>query len=121
MGGALPGFPLSPRHRFRVALGDAVFGVVMTWRERCAAWYVDLYDADGTALITGRRVSPGTSPWADVVADALPESVVVAVGPDPYDRAALGAALALVSWDAADLGEDLPYDDEDVVGRLVVP
>lgn len=111
----VPGFPDLPSHRMRIALGGRTYGLRFTFRARTASWYVDLFDADGGAMLLGQRVSPGWSPLAGYNLDAAPDSDgqgVIVIGPDPYDRAMLGDVLRLVHLDAADVvivAADLGY------------
>jgi hypothetical protein len=44
-----------------VDLDGTVFRLVLTWRERPACWYLDLYDSDGVALLMGQALRPGTA------------------------------------------------------------
>jgi hypothetical protein len=52
-------------------LDGVVFRLVLTFRERQATWYLDLYDAENTALLLGQALLPGElvlvrrqySPW----------------------------------------------------------
>ena len=42
---------------YTVTLEDTVYRIVLTWRERCAAWYLALYDSADVLLIDGKRLS----------------------------------------------------------------
>lgn len=42
---------------YTVTLADVSYRVVLTWRERCEAWYLTLYDSADTILINGKRLS----------------------------------------------------------------
>lgn len=54
-----------------VTLDQTVFRLVLTWRERPACWYLDLYTAADVALLCGHALRPDTpalnrrsgSPW----------------------------------------------------------
>ena len=43
-----------------VELDEVLFRLVLTWRERQALWYLDLYQIDGTALLKGAAMQPWT-------------------------------------------------------------
>jgi hypothetical protein len=43
-----------------VELDGQTFRVVLTWRERPACWFLDLYTSDGTALLCGAALQPGS-------------------------------------------------------------
>lgn len=98
--------PAIPSHMQRVALGDRVYGIRHTYRARTECWYVDIFDAAGTAIATGLRVSPGYSPIAGLNLDSAPDydgSALIVTGPDDYGRSDLGGALRLVFVDAEDI------------------
>jgi hypothetical protein len=42
---------------YTVTLEDVTYRIVLTWRERCAAWYLALYDSADTLLLDGKRLS----------------------------------------------------------------
>ncbi len=73
------------RHEYTMTLDGVQFELVFTYRERRASWYFDLFDADGTALVRGRRCSPGYPLVAAGVA-GRPAGILTADGPDPYSK-----------------------------------
>jgi len=44
---------------YTIALGDYSYRVVLTWRERCASWYLALYDSADNLLVDGKRLFIG--------------------------------------------------------------
>ena len=80
-----------------VTLDGEQFKLRMTWRERRQAWYLDLYTLDGTALVLGRRVSPGFAPFVQY--DHMPDrpaGFFFVHGLDGYVRGDLGGTLRVV-------------------------
>jgi hypothetical protein len=74
-----------PAHTYTVALDGVQYQVRLVWRERRASWYLDLLDADGNALVRGRRLSPLWSPVSGMISNG-PPGILFATGLDPYDR-----------------------------------
>lgn len=103
MGQILPAFPVLPQHEFRVVMGAAEFAVRLTWRARPACWYMDLYAADGTALLLGRRLSAQGSPWHSMRVPGLPDGELFVSGLDAYARTDLGAEVQVVFYPTAEL------------------
>ena len=101
----LPGFPALPSHRLRVPLGARAYDLRLTWRERPAGWYLDLWQVDGTPIALGRRLTPGWDPILGLgIADSPDDGGFLTVrGPDPYERADLGTALRLVWMTTAEV------------------
>lgn len=100
----LPGFPRRPRHEYQITLGEIDYTVRLTYRTRTRSWYLDLYDVDGVAIATGRRLSPGSSPLAPLEIDGL----LFVFGIDPYIREDLATELLLATYYTDD--ELLPAD-----------
>lgn len=46
-------------YAYRLALGERTYSYALRWVPQLAAWYLDLRDAQGTALLTGQRVVLG--------------------------------------------------------------
>jgi len=59
----LPAFPDLPEHSYTVTLGDAVYTLRFVWRERLAAWYMDLGDSTGTPIVQGVRLTTSWAPF----------------------------------------------------------
>lgn len=75
-----------PQHRQTVTLDGTEYQIRLTYRRRLASWYMDLYDAEGTAIALGRRLSPGWSPINGVIAEGGPPGLFLVKGVDPYKR-----------------------------------
>lgn len=77
--------------------GDRQVSMRTIWRRRPGAWYIDLFEADGTPIVFGRRMSPSFSPTNGFgfEGDQLPrDRQLFTVGPnDPYLQSALGTVL----------------------------
>lgn len=100
----LPGYPAYPQHSYVVTLGERRFRMAFTWRARPASWYMDLYDAEGTALALGRRLSPGWSPIASAsLGERGPDGTLYCRGPEDYERMDWGDTLVLVFIPPADI------------------
>jgi hypothetical protein len=41
-------------------LDGQAFRIVLTWRDRPECWFLDLYTSDGTALLCGAALQPGS-------------------------------------------------------------
>ena len=57
-------FPTQPAAIQTVTLDDVSFRLRLTYRYRCAAWYLDLWTLDMAPLLLGQRLSPGWMPNA---------------------------------------------------------
>lgn len=92
--------------RQRVELDGVVLQFRVRWRARMGAWYIDTLDATGDPIVVGRRLSPGSSPWAGVVDDRLPPGILTVIGRDPYRRNDLGGDVVVVYVSASEIPED---------------
>lgn len=82
----LPIFPEQPKHEYTITLDGEQFQFVLTYRDRRASWYLDLSTADGTALVRGRRCSPGY-PLVFPGTVGSPKGLLTCDAPaDPYQR-----------------------------------
>lgn len=88
--------PSLAQQRQTVTLGDALYEVRLTWRERLRGWYLDLYDAGGTLLVPRRRIEPGWGPLYWLAFEGSPTAVLAVIGPSPYRREDLGGALQVM-------------------------
>jgi hypothetical protein len=70
---------LYPVYDFTVELGDAEYRYVLTYRERQDGWYIDLYDADDAALLTGKRIAVGVAPLWRHEKDGIPEGQILVI------------------------------------------
>lgn len=99
MGQEIRGFPIKPKDGQTVTLGNKRFRFVFTWRQRAASWYFDLYQADGTAIALGRRMSPKALPLAHVgFAPGVAPRFLFIRGEDGYLRDDLGDTLVLTRY-----------------------
>lgn len=89
----VPTFADRPSAIYNVKLGEDVYRVRFTWRVRQARWYIDLYDSSDNALIEGKMLSPGASPWFGTAESLRPAGLLLCEGPDDYVQADLGVAL----------------------------
>lgn len=97
---------LDPRFRRqsqRVELDGAVYGIVLTWRDRTAAWYLDLYDASGAPIALGRKITTDWSPTQTSTEPGLPPGALAVSGPDPYAREDLDDRLNVYYYALAEL------------------
>jgi len=46
-----------PVYEYILTLGDAVYTLTITYRERTDGWYLDVDDADGERLLSGKRLA----------------------------------------------------------------
>lgn len=78
----------------RVTLGGSSFVLAFRWHARLRGWYMDVKLPDGTAVATGRRLSPGWGPVLGLTATGRPAGTLWVQGDrDPYERADLGDRL----------------------------
>lgn len=103
MGQIVTAFPSLPAFRQSVTFGEAQFSLRLTWRDRTASWYADLWAADGTAIWLGQRVSPDWALGLGLTPEGKPDGVFLVRGPADYDRLNLGDALKLVFYPTAEL------------------
>ena len=62
MGDTFQTFPENFAHTVTVTWGDRQIEVRLVWRERAGAWYIDLFESDGTVFARGRRLSASGAP-----------------------------------------------------------
>ena len=117
MSAILPAYPSLPAHTYTITLGSASFTLRYVFRPRLSAWYIDLFDAAGTALARSRRLSPGWSPLYALPIAGGPDGYLWVRGPDEYGRMDLGDAIKLVFYDASAVtGTPAPSDVRVVLG-----
>lgn len=100
MGKILATFPAQADTIQTVTLDEVQYRVRLYWRDRLAAWYLDLSLLDGTALALGRRVSTQWSPIANIKRAGMPPGYLLVKGPAEYERAQLGGDLEIVYYSA---------------------
>ena len=113
-------FPALPEFTQTALLGDRSFRVRLRWFDRLDAWYLDLYEADGTPIALGRRVSPGWLAVPDVNrkrADLPAGGALFVLGDEPYVREDLGDGVQILFVSADDFAT---LHDDDVPGVPVV-
>jgi hypothetical protein len=81
----LPFVQDQPAHHYTVTLDGAQYQIRLVWRARTASWYLDLAGPDGTWLLRGQRLSPGSSPQFGL-ATGGPPGVLWVFGIDPYPQ-----------------------------------
>lgn len=96
-------FPSQPALIQSVTLDGVSFRLRLTYRYRCASWYLDLWTLDMTPLLLGQRLSPGWSPTAGYDLPDGPTGWFYVRGIDGYARDDLGAGLVLSYFNRADL------------------
>jgi len=100
-------FPDIPAHIQTVELAGRELRIRLRWRERMERWYIGFFETDGTAIRTGKKITPGYSPSLDALE---PEQfgILYVDGPlDDYERYDLGSRLKLYHFPPEDLPEDL--------------
>ena len=99
-----------PIYDYSIDLGESRYRIVLTFRERLDSWYLDLYDAAGTLLLVGKRLSVNNPLLDRYAIDGLPPGELVCVDTSGNDGlecgyADLGHRCALVYLDPADIPE----------------
>ena len=61
-----------PVYDYNVTLTGVEFRLVQTHRERPNRWYLTIYDANGTALLSNKKMSINTPLLADLQISGLP-------------------------------------------------
>ena len=105
MGQQVKGFPQFPQHDQTVAFGNRRYKLVFTWRQRALSWYFDLFTADDTPVVLGRRFSASWAPLVNVGFEVnfAPEGLLYIRGIDGYLRDDLGGDLVLLRYDTDEL------------------
>jgi hypothetical protein len=102
MGRIVTTYPELPAFIQTLVLGDVQYRLRLTWRDRTAAWYADLYTLDGTAVWLGQRVSTRWALGFGLEPENSPEGLFIVRGPDVYERANLGDTLEIVFYPEAE-------------------
>lgn len=92
----IQGFPEVSSHVQAVVLGVTKYRVRFHYRDRTRSWYMDLTLLDGTAIVLGRRLSPGWGPMVGFQITDQPEGFMTTRGTDGYAKEDLGAALDIL-------------------------
>lgn len=96
-------FAAQPAAIQSVTLDGVQFRLRLTYRYRCAAWYLDLWTLDMTPLLLGQRLAAGWSPTAGYDLVDGPDGWLYVRGADGYDRADLGSGLVLLYFSQAEM------------------
>lgn len=99
-----------------VTLGDETMRYRRTWRPRLRAWYVDIWHADGTPVILGRRLSVGQTLQGGLPIN--PGAVILVIGPDEYGREDLGDRLEEIVIDFDEL-PDVEGEDDGFIADII--
>jgi hypothetical protein len=103
MGQILTVHPTIPAERQTVTLGGARYDLRLTWRDRTASWYADLWDATGAPIWLGQRVTPGWGLGTGLVVAGEPDGIFVVRGPSDFERLDLGAAVKIAFYPTSEL------------------
>lgn len=96
-------FPAQPAAIQSVTLDGVTFRLRLTYRYRCAGWYLDLWTLEGTPLLLSQRLSAGWSPTAGYDLVDGPDGWFYVRGADGYARDDLGGPLVLVYFSRAEM------------------
>lgn len=112
MGQILTVYPEQPSLRQTVTLGGTQYDLRLVWRDRPAAWYADLWAADGTEVWLGQRVTPGWPLGAGLGPVGKLDGALLVRGPSGgYDRHDLGRTVQLVYYPSSELPEAVAAAD----------
>lgn len=92
------------KHTQRVELDGVVYRIVLTWRQRLSAWYLNLYrSSDDAPIALGRRICPGWSPLFENTNPLRPPGAFVIIGPEDYQRTDLGDRVQILYYTQEEL------------------
>lgn len=103
-------------------LGPTKLRLRMTYRERTASWYLDIYELNGTPLLLGRRLTPTWSPlYNNALIPNLIDGYLYVRGSEGYRQKDLGTD-SLVLWyiPASDLLLFAPDTSDDLATTTIV-
>ncbi len=105
MGQRLAAFGDLPSHFVTTLIGETTsYRIRYKYNSRMAAWYCDLYAADGTLLVAGRRLSPYGRLWSDFEFEGKPDvDFITVMGPSGYQQVDLGDTLYIAWFTQAEL------------------
>ena len=69
-----------------VDLEETTYAITYRWNVREEAWYIDIDEQDGTAIVKGQKVMPYNSPtfrWADA---RMPSGEILVFSSTPNER-----------------------------------
>lgn len=96
MADKFPAFPAFPQHGYTMALDQVQYKFEFTYRPRTEAWYVNISDADGNALASGRKLSVGWGPILGLILEKQPSGILYVRGPVEYTQEQWGTELELL-------------------------
>lgn len=100
MGQRIATFPAQADTVQTVTLSGVQYSLRLVWRDRCAAWYMDLSTAAGVDIVKGRRLSAGWCPLVSLSSEEAPAGYLYVRGVDGYARDDLGGGLQLLFYGA---------------------
>jgi len=95
--------PELPASRQVVTLGAEQYTLRLTWRDRTAGWYADLWTAAGVPVWLGQRVTTQWGLGLGLTGVDAPDGILFVRGPAEFERADLGGSVRIVFWPSADL------------------
>ena len=115
----LPLYSSRPEYRETVTLDGVQYRLHLVYRRRTRSWYLGLYLLDGTAILTGRRLSPGYGPLYGTRLPNAPPGFLFCRGVEPYERGELGSVVELVYYPSASArAAAAPVDSSGLVVEL---
>jgi len=94
---AVPVFPEKADYSIDIVLQEVLYKMRLAWNATAGAWFVSLYDADGTPRIEGRKLIKEW-PLCSNIPQAAPQYGMLQAYGDvdvPYSQADLGTLLNL--------------------------
>ncbi|NOT72464.1 MAG: hypothetical protein HOP09_14680 [Hyphomicrobium sp.] len=74
-----------PAQKFQIVLDGVQYTLRLTWKDRTASWYLDVYGPQGESIALGRRLSAGYAPLAGAVTNG-PPGLLAVTGTEPASR-----------------------------------
>jgi len=107
----LPFIPSDGNYRFTTALAEVQFTFDVRWNVREGAWYFDMYDADGVAMVSGIKIVLGAYLGRQSAHPWFTENVLAAIDLTLEERDAtfddLGVRVLVQHYPAEDLLTEL--------------
>lgn len=104
MSDTIPVFPDVPDRTDTITLGGVRVRYRLRWSGRASAWYLWLYQPDGTLISDAHPVRPGARVTWDLTAPGHPPGVLEAVGGgNGTDRYDLGSRVQIVYTPAGEV------------------
>lgn len=114
-GATLPTYPARSEHEYRITLGAAEYRVRFRWLWRCASWYADVWTADGTAVVLGRRLAPGSLLVPDLSIVGVRGDLLMVFGSDGYARDDLGQTVRVLYFGIDEITASTSAEDAPLV------